>query len=244
MAKEYNEMETEYQIAKAHYNEIQQKLLGARVSQGMEEEQLGETFQVVEPAFLPEKPFKPNRLAIVLIGIVLGTGVSVGAASLKEFTDKSIRDRTGLEEITGVEVSPSSPGFSLPKTCPEPAQEDDNVRRSGGQRGGLIDRFPFSGHGPLRLLRQAGTVHPEEGALRASTRTISFHPERPCPGFRCRGGLHARPQSAMIPMLLGGDKPLPYDSIPKTRVSGWKPVGDQGKRGGAGFFCACKEGSP
>ncbi len=104
VAKEYNEMETEYQIAKAHYNEIQQKLLGARVSQGMEEEQLGETFQVVEPAFLPEKPFKPNRLAIVLIGIVLGTGVSVGAASLKEFTDKSIRDRTGLEEITGVEV--------------------------------------------------------------------------------------------------------------------------------------------
>ena len=85
VAIEYNEMSTDYEIAKAHYNEIQQKLMAAQVSQGMEEERLGETFQIVEPAFMPERPYKPNRLAIVLIGLVLGIGVSVGLASLREY---------------------------------------------------------------------------------------------------------------------------------------------------------------
>jgi polysaccharide biosynthesis transport protein len=104
VAKDYNEVETEYQIAKAHYNEIQQKLLAARTSQGMEEEQLGESFNVVEPAFLPEKPFKPNRLAIALIGVVLGIGFSVGAAALREFSDQTVRDVDAVETLAGVPV--------------------------------------------------------------------------------------------------------------------------------------------
>lgn len=104
VAKKYNELDTDYQNTKAHYQEVQQKLLTARVSQGMEEAQLGERFKIIEPAFFPEKPAKPNRLAIILIGIVLGMGCSVGVASLKEYTDKSVRDIETLEKITGVSV--------------------------------------------------------------------------------------------------------------------------------------------
>ncbi len=101
VSKEYNELTTDYQSAKTHYSEIQQKYFTSQVARGMEEDQLGESFQVVEPAFLPEKPYKPNRLAIVLIGIVLGMGFSVGLASLKEYSDKSVRDAKGLEQLSG-----------------------------------------------------------------------------------------------------------------------------------------------
>ncbi len=104
VAKKYNELETDYQNAKAHYQELQQKLLTAKVSQGMEEDQLGETFLIIEPAFLPEKPDKPNRLAIMLIGVVLGMGLSVGMAALREYTDKSIRDVETFEKLTGMPV--------------------------------------------------------------------------------------------------------------------------------------------
>jgi uncharacterized protein involved in exopolysaccharide biosynthesis len=114
VAREYNEMETEYQVARSHYNEIQQKLMAARVSQGMEEEQLGEKFQIVEPPFLPERPSKPNRLAIVLIGIVLGMGFSVGAAALREFTDHTVRDSSTLQAATGVEVLTVIPRIYTP----------------------------------------------------------------------------------------------------------------------------------
>ena len=109
VAIEYNEMSTDYEIAKARYNEIQQKLMAAQISQGMEEERLGETFQIVEPAFMPERPCKPNRLAIILIGLVLGVGVSVGLASLREFTDTRIHDVKTLEEVSGMPVFSAIP---------------------------------------------------------------------------------------------------------------------------------------
>ena len=104
VAIEYNQLNTDYQNAKVHYNETQQKLLAAQVSQGMEEGKLGETFQIVEPAFLPEEPFKPNRLAILLIGVVLGIGMSVGLASLREYSDKRVHDMKGLEQCSGMPV--------------------------------------------------------------------------------------------------------------------------------------------
>jgi len=111
VAKGFQDLETEYQLARAHYAEIQQKLLAARVSQGMEEEQLGESFQVIEPAFLPEKPFKPNRIAIMLIGVVLGCGFAVGAAAMREFTDRSVRDAESLEGLAGVRVISTIPSI-------------------------------------------------------------------------------------------------------------------------------------
>jgi uncharacterized protein involved in exopolysaccharide biosynthesis len=68
----------------------------------MEEDQLGETFEIIEPAFLPEKPAKPNRLAIMLIGVVLGIGLSVGLAAFREYTDNTIRETDILEKMTQI----------------------------------------------------------------------------------------------------------------------------------------------
>ncbi len=120
VAKKYNELETDYENAKAHYQELLQKLMTARVSQGMEEDQLGETFQIIEPAFLPEKPDKPNRLAIMLIGMVLGLGVSVGMAALREYTDKTIRDVETFEKLTGAPVL---------SVIPRIVSSDEKIRR-------------------------------------------------------------------------------------------------------------------
>jgi uncharacterized protein involved in exopolysaccharide biosynthesis len=104
VTKEYNEMTTDYQNAKAHYTDLQQKLMAAQLAQGMEEGQLGESFQIVEPPFLPEEPAKPNRLAIILIGFVLGAGFSVGFASLREFTDYRVHDVRTVEQLTMLPV--------------------------------------------------------------------------------------------------------------------------------------------
>jgi len=82
------------------YNELMQKHMEAQVAQGLEKDQKGERFTIVEPALLPEKPDKPNRLAIVLVGIVLGVGAGVGTAALMEFNDQSIRSAEGLAKAT------------------------------------------------------------------------------------------------------------------------------------------------
>lgn len=104
VAKQYNALETDLQLAKAHYQELQQKFLAAKVSQSMEEDRLGETFEVIEPAYLPEKPARPNRLAILLIGTVLGLGLSVGLAALREFSDPRLHDREDLERLAGMPI--------------------------------------------------------------------------------------------------------------------------------------------
>ena len=109
VSKEYNEMDTDYQNAKANLTDLQQKLSSARLSQGMEDEQLGETFKVIEPAFFPEKPAKPNRLAIFLIGIVLAMGVSIGTASFLEYSDTRVHDTETVEQLTGLNVFSTIP---------------------------------------------------------------------------------------------------------------------------------------
>ena len=102
VSKEYNEIETDYQDAKLHYTQLQQKSMAAKVGQGMEEEQLGETFELMDPPFLPEKPVRPNKLAIIVIGAILGAGLSVGGTSLREYTDDGVRDVGALVELTGI----------------------------------------------------------------------------------------------------------------------------------------------
>ncbi|SMC26731.1 Uncharacterized protein involved in exopolysaccharide biosynthesis [Desulfacinum hydrothermale DSM 13146] len=104
VAKTYNSLETDLQLAKAHYQELQEKFLAAKVSQSMEEDRLGETFEVIEPAYLPGKPARPNRLAIVLVGIVLGLGLAMGLTALREFSDPRLYDREDLEQAAGMPV--------------------------------------------------------------------------------------------------------------------------------------------
>ncbi len=142
VAKEYNSLEAEYQMAKAHYDNIQQKLMAAQVSEGMENEQLGESFQIVEPAFLPEEHYKPNRLAIMLISIIMGFGVSIGLAFLKEYTDRTVHDSKILERHTGMPVL-----SMIPRIITE-QEEAENKKRNiviaaGVICGGLVALLAF-----------------------------------------------------------------------------------------------------
>jgi polysaccharide biosynthesis transport protein len=89
--KEYNNLTRDYETAKYKYNEIMNKVMEARVSQGMEETQKGERFTIIDNAQLPEKPSKPNRLAIALIGFVLAVGGAVGLAAFQESIDDSFK---------------------------------------------------------------------------------------------------------------------------------------------------------
>ena len=116
--KEYLNLVSNRESAKAMYNDISTKLMEARVSQGMEEAQQGERFTITDPAQLPEKPFKPNRIAIILIGFVLGLGGGVGVGAIGESLDSSIKTGDELRRLTEM------PLFSV-----IPLMETDRERR-------------------------------------------------------------------------------------------------------------------
>ena len=105
----YNALISERDNTKAKHDDLMQKLMEARVSQGLETEQKGERFTLIDPARLPEKPYKPNRLAILLIGVVLGIGAGIGFAALREFSDTSVRNLEHLSRLTSFPVLATIP---------------------------------------------------------------------------------------------------------------------------------------
>jgi polysaccharide chain length determinant protein (PEP-CTERM system associated) len=105
----YRKLLTERNNTQAKYDDMMRKVMEARVSQGLEKEQKGERFTLIDPARLPEKPFKPNRWAIALIGVVMGIGAGVGTAALREFSDTSVHSARSLAQATAFPVLATVP---------------------------------------------------------------------------------------------------------------------------------------
>ena len=81
------------------YQDIRSRLLEAKVSEGLEVQRKGERFSLIDPPGLPESPEKPNRKAIVLLGLILAMAGGAGAAALTEHLDHSIRTPEQLLRI-------------------------------------------------------------------------------------------------------------------------------------------------
>jgi hypothetical protein len=79
------------------------------VAHGLEREQMGERFTLLEPALLPEKPYKPNRLLILLVGLVLGVGAGGATVFLRENMDDSVKDAFSLSMATSIPVLATIP---------------------------------------------------------------------------------------------------------------------------------------
>ena len=112
--RDYKRMLREQEQAQQRYVDISHKLTEARVAQQMEESQKGERFKIIDPATRPEKPFKPNRIAIVLIGFVLALGMATGICALRENLDSSVKTSSELVRLTGVPVLSMTPLMESP----------------------------------------------------------------------------------------------------------------------------------
>jgi polysaccharide biosynthesis transport protein len=102
--EEYKILAMQRNNLQTKYDDLMRKVMEARVAVGLEKEQLGEHFTLIDTAKLPESPVKPNIPVIILIGIVLGIGGGVGSAALREYSDTSVRDSLHLEQATGFPV--------------------------------------------------------------------------------------------------------------------------------------------
>lgn len=102
--EEYNSLTLDYANAKKKFDEVSSKLHSARIAQQMDISQRGQRFHIDTPARLPDKPDKPNRILIVLMGFVLGAGGGVLLAALSEGLDSSVKVTDELESIARVPV--------------------------------------------------------------------------------------------------------------------------------------------
>jgi uncharacterized protein involved in exopolysaccharide biosynthesis len=102
--QEYLGLSRDYQNAHAKHQEIMNKILEARIAEGMEESQKAEKFTIIDPASYPEKPVAPKRGLIALAGLILGLGAGVGMVALTESLDHTVKSTDELAWLTGLPV--------------------------------------------------------------------------------------------------------------------------------------------
>jgi uncharacterized protein involved in exopolysaccharide biosynthesis len=102
--KELNALTRDYEAAKQKYKEVWNELTTAQVAQKVEGIQRGRRFSLASPAYLPTKPDKPNRLAIILVGLLVAITISSLFAAFQESIDISIKTEEQLKQITNTPV--------------------------------------------------------------------------------------------------------------------------------------------
>lgn len=106
---EYNKLEREYNNLLVTYEEILGKKYSADMARDLEQTQKSVQFQVIDPAYVPEKPDKPKRAKILLLAFVLSISIALWGAVLLEQFDKSIKTTGEFKEVFDVPILASLP---------------------------------------------------------------------------------------------------------------------------------------
>ena len=115
----------DYQNSKETYESLLKKREEAQQAENLERRQKGEQFKVIDPAIIPEKPFKPNIQRILLFGLLLGMGSGFGVAFFREQMDRSFRDAEDLEVAFESKVLASIP--RVLDTTPQPPVSGSSI---------------------------------------------------------------------------------------------------------------------
>ena len=91
----------EYDATSAQYQEIKGKLAEAELAESLEAGRKGERFTVIDPATRPEEPVRPNRVALLFLGILLAIGSAVGFVATAEALDESVRGFMAATALVG-----------------------------------------------------------------------------------------------------------------------------------------------
>jgi len=101
---EWNSLTRDYQQLAENYQKLVARNLDAGAAESLERRQKGSQFKIVDSAYLPEKPTRPDFRKIMLIALGAGLGVGCGLAFLLEARDSSFRDVADIEDYLRLPV--------------------------------------------------------------------------------------------------------------------------------------------
>jgi polysaccharide chain length determinant protein (PEP-CTERM system associated) len=99
----------DYESTRQNYDSLLEREMQAKVAENLEKRQKAEQFKIIDAARVPRKPWKPNRLMIIIMGLALALAVGGGAVFLVESLDRSFRDPEDLQEYTELPVLATIP---------------------------------------------------------------------------------------------------------------------------------------
>jgi uncharacterized protein involved in exopolysaccharide biosynthesis len=94
----------DYGLLKQNYQSLMDKKIQSRMFENLERRQQGEQFKIIDPARVPENPFKPDFNKIMLIGAFLGLISGCGLAFLRETWNQKFHTESEIESALGIHV--------------------------------------------------------------------------------------------------------------------------------------------
>jgi succinoglycan biosynthesis transport protein ExoP len=113
--REYTALQRTYDNARARYEDLQAKMKNAALSRSMEVQERGEKFTLLQAPKPPRRPYYPNRLGIILLGLVVGAGLAFVCVAASDAGDPTVRGALDLQEIIGSSAIGAVPTILNPK---------------------------------------------------------------------------------------------------------------------------------
>ena len=110
--REYLELARDMDSSRASFRELRDKQTKAQIAEQLERGRKAERFTLIEPPIFPEKPYRPNRVVIVIMGLLLAVVGAAGAAVLREAVDQTVhgaRDVVRVMQVPVLAILPQLP---------------------------------------------------------------------------------------------------------------------------------------
>jgi uncharacterized protein involved in exopolysaccharide biosynthesis len=87
----------DYDLLKGQFQSLTDKQYSAQMAENLERKQQSEQFMILDPARLPEKPFKPKLYSLLGLGALFGLGIGLVLTWFRESMDRSFYEVSDVE---------------------------------------------------------------------------------------------------------------------------------------------------
>jgi protein tyrosine kinase modulator len=94
----------DYDTLQSQYRTLLAKKEDSNMAEELERRQVGEQFKIVDPPRLPEKPYKPNRPLIDLLGAAGGLALGIALTVVLELVNRSFKTATEVALVLNMPV--------------------------------------------------------------------------------------------------------------------------------------------
>jgi polysaccharide biosynthesis transport protein len=94
----------DFEVSRDHYRMLLEKKFGADMASDLESRQKGERFVILDPAQIPTRPDRPNRLIIDVLALAVGFGLGLATAFVREIMDPSVKTEVEITEMLSTPI--------------------------------------------------------------------------------------------------------------------------------------------
>jgi polysaccharide chain length determinant protein (PEP-CTERM system associated) len=112
LEQELTLLNRDYDLLRTTYQSLKDKKIQSQMAETFEKKYLGGQFKILDPAIYPEKPVRPDRNRILMIGALCGLVAGLGLAWFRESLDESFHSEEELEGELGLPILANLPNIS------------------------------------------------------------------------------------------------------------------------------------